>query len=51
VEQYTQRALDIADRVYVLSNGKVTAHGEAEEFRRDPERLRRSYLALSTSAS
>jgi sulfate-transporting ATPase len=45
VEQYTQRALEIADRVYVLNRGQVVLHATAAELRRDPDRLRSSYLA------
>ncbi len=42
VEQYVDRALDIADYVYVLSRGRVTAQGEAKTFSR--ERIMASYL-------
>lgn len=45
VEQYTPRALEIADWIYVLNRGEVVLHASAAELRRDPDRLRRSYLA------
>jgi branched-chain amino acid transport system ATP-binding protein len=42
VEQYVDRALEIADYVYVLNRGRVQAHGHAKEFSR--ERVVSSYL-------
>jgi sulfate-transporting ATPase len=45
VEQYTQRALEIADRVYVLNRGRLVLTAPAAELRKDPDRIRRSYLA------
>jgi len=47
VEQYTQRALEIADRVYVLNRGRLVLEGAASELRSDPDRLRESYLLAS----
>lgn len=43
VEQYVDRALAIADYVYVLSNGAIEAEGPAGEFTRD--RVRSAYLS------
>lgn len=39
VEQSIRVALELADRVYVLNNGRVVLHGEAAELRRDPSRV------------
>jgi sulfate-transporting ATPase len=44
VEQYTQRALEIADRVIVLNRGRVVLEAPAGDLVVDPDRLRRSYL-------
>ncbi|MDQ7850803.1 MAG: ABC transporter ATP-binding protein [Armatimonadota bacterium] len=43
VEQNVQVALRLADRGYVLENGRVVAEGGAEALARD-ERVRRAYL-------
>jgi branched-chain amino acid transport system ATP-binding protein len=45
VEQNSQLALDLADRVYVLDQGVVVASGEAERMRSDPTWMKQ-YLAL-----
>lgn len=37
VEQNSQLALELADRVYVLDQGVIVASGEAREMREDPE--------------
>lgn len=42
VEQYVDRALAIADYVYVLNNGLIDAEGPAKDFTRD--RVRSAYL-------
>lgn len=42
VEQYVDRALEIADYVYVLNRGQVQADGDVKEFSR--ERVVSSYL-------
>lgn len=42
VEQYVDRALNVADYVYVLSNGSIGARGPAAEFSR--RRIAESYL-------
>ena len=44
VEQYVSLAMSIADRVAVLARGRIALQGSVEEARRDPGRLRRSYL-------
>ena len=37
VEQLATRALELADRAYVLETGAVVRHGSADELARDPE--------------
>ncbi len=39
-EQNAHLGLQVADRVYVLDDGRVVYHGPAEELRRDEERTR-----------
>lgn len=41
VEQSIRVALDLADRVYVLNNGRVVLEGEATALRQDPSRVER----------
>src|SRR5690606_11860137 len=43
VEQNAAKALDIADRAYVLETGRMVMSGSAQEVGRD-ENIRRSYL-------
>jgi branched-chain amino acid transport system ATP-binding protein len=45
VEQFAAGALTIADRVYVIRNGRIALSGTADEFRRDKGRLESAYLA------
>jgi branched-chain amino acid transport system ATP-binding protein len=45
VEQNVRHALDIADRAYVLENGRLVLDGPAPELRQDP-RLKTAYLGL-----
>jgi branched-chain amino acid transport system ATP-binding protein len=45
VEQNSQLALELADRVYVLDQGVVVASGDASEMRTDPSWMER-YLKL-----
>ncbi|MHB8492963.1 MAG: ABC transporter ATP-binding protein [Casimicrobiaceae bacterium] len=40
VEQNVRAAVEIADRAYVLDNGKVVYEGSAAEFAKDEERVR-----------
>jgi branched-chain amino acid transport system ATP-binding protein len=40
-EQNARMALQIAERAYVLDNGKVVHEGDAEELRRDEDRIRK----------
>jgi branched-chain amino acid transport system ATP-binding protein len=44
VEQHVDLALGIADRAYVLSNGRVVAEGPARELAGRTELLQQSYL-------
>ena len=41
VEQSIRVALELADRVYVLNNGRVVLEGDAAELRQDPARVER----------
>jgi len=49
VEQMAEAALAIADRGYVLEQGRIVLSGTAEALRRD-ERVARAYLGAATSA-
>lgn len=44
VEQFAQRALEMADSVYVLRKGRVVLHAAARDLRGDPERLHHLYM-------
>jgi branched-chain amino acid transport system ATP-binding protein len=45
IEQNARAALAIADRAYVLENGRVTASGPAAQIAAD-ERVQRAYLGV-----
>src|SRR5437899_103728 len=45
VEQDVVLALDIADRGYVLENGRIMISGPASDLRRDPA-IRKAYLGV-----
>jgi branched-chain amino acid transport system ATP-binding protein len=45
VEQHVHKALEIADRVYVLQRGRVQLSGRAEEMRDRIDEVQASYLA------
>jgi branched-chain amino acid transport system ATP-binding protein len=45
VEQNVEASLDIADRAYLLDNGRITFEGKPDEFRANKS-LRESYLGL-----
>ena len=45
VEQNVVRALDIADRAYVLEEGRIVAEGPADALRREP-RIQEAYLGI-----
>lgn len=44
IEQFTQLALDIADRCYVLSQGKIQFEGSSAQLKTDHQILERAYL-------
>lgn len=45
VEQNVRRALEIADRAYVLENGRICMEGECEELL-ESDHIRRAYLGM-----
>ncbi len=45
VEQHVKNSLEVADRAYVLEQGKIVLEGEAKQLLTD-ERLRKAYLIL-----
>ncbi len=47
VEQNVSRTLDVADRAYLLTTGRLTASGTAEELRRDVD-IAGAYMGRST---
>jgi branched-chain amino acid transport system ATP-binding protein len=50
VEQHVGLALDVADRAYVLSHGKVALHRPAAELRGNHDLLLQSYLGEAAAA-
>jgi branched-chain amino acid transport system ATP-binding protein len=50
VEQHVGLALDVADRAYVLSHGRVSLHRPAAELRGNHELLLASYLGEAAAA-
>jgi branched-chain amino acid transport system ATP-binding protein len=51
VEQHVSLALEVADRAYVLSHGRLVLEGAAAELRGRPELLRSSYLGEAAVAA
>ena len=45
VEQNTQRALELADRAYVLENGRIVLEGESKQLLQE-DHVKRAYLGL-----
>ena len=45
VEQNVMQSLEIADRAYVIENGKIVLSGEATSLLDDPD-LKKSYLGV-----
>ena len=45
IEQNVQQTLEIADRAYVLENGRVTLEGESKKLLQE-ELIRKAYLGL-----
>jgi ABC-type branched-subunit amino acid transport system ATPase component/branched-subunit amino acid ABC-type transport system permease component len=48
VEQQVNRALDIADRVYILRRGEVEFEGTPDEIRADRSRIQDAYLSSAS---
>jgi branched-chain amino acid transport system ATP-binding protein len=44
VEQHVPLALELADRAYVMANGRIVLDGRAEDLQKDRELLEASYL-------
>jgi branched-chain amino acid transport system ATP-binding protein len=51
VEQHVSLALEVADRAYVLSHGRLVLEGAAADVRGRPELLRSSYLGEAAVAA
>jgi len=49
VEQNAYKALDVADRAYVLEQGKIVKEGKAQEVKADPA-VRAAYLGTESKA-
>jgi len=45
VEQFAERALDAGDNAVVMARGEVVLRGTASQIKKQPDRLRRAYLA------
>lgn len=48
VEQNAAMALEVADRAYVIENGKITISGDASDLAEDPS-VREAYLGIETT--
>ena len=48
VEQNARLALEVADRAYIMENGRIVLDGEASELARNPD-VQEFYLGLSES--
>jgi branched-chain amino acid transport system ATP-binding protein len=51
VEQHVHMALEIADRAYVISNGRITIQGDAEDLASRRDLLEASYLGDAQQAT
>jgi branched-chain amino acid transport system ATP-binding protein len=51
VEQHVHLALEVADRGYVLSHGRIVLHNDAEQLRADRQLLIASYLGEQSTAT
>jgi branched-chain amino acid transport system ATP-binding protein len=45
VEQNARKALELADRAYLLESGRVQKEGDREEFLRD-DHIKKAYLGI-----
>jgi branched-chain amino acid transport system ATP-binding protein len=45
IEQMANQALSIADRAYVLENGRITLEGTGAELKNNPK-IREAYLGV-----
>ena len=45
IEQNVQQTLEIADRAYVMENGRITLEGESKQLLQE-EMIRKAYLGL-----
>ena len=50
VEQNAHRALEVADRAYVMEQGRMVSDGPAADLLNDP-RVREAYLGLAPEAA
>jgi ABC-type branched-subunit amino acid transport system ATPase component len=46
VEQHVHKALQVADRVYVLERGRVSLEGATSDLRERMDQIQSAYLAL-----
>ena len=51
VEQHIQRALEVADRGYILRNGDLAMHGTADELLADRDLIGATYLGTHPSST
>jgi branched-chain amino acid transport system ATP-binding protein len=51
VEQHVHMALEIADRAYVISNGRITIQGDSEDLANRRDLLEASYLGNTHEAT
>ena len=51
VEQHVSLALEVADRAYVLSHGRLVLEGDAKDLRGRRDLLRSSYLGEAAVAA
>ena len=51
VEQHVALALEISDRAYVLTHGRIALEGDAADLRERRELLARSYLGEAATAA
>ena len=45
IEQNVNQSLEIADRAYVLENGRIVSHGTSEELKNN-DHVRKAYLGI-----